>query len=38
MPGPTNFPTTGAFQTSSGGGGDAFIAKLNADGTVWLQR
>jgi hypothetical protein len=30
-----NFPTTtGAFQTNSGGGYDAFVAKLNASGTA----
>src|SRR5207302_1051020 len=29
-----NFPTTtGAFQTTSGGGGDAFVTKLNSTGT-----
>ena len=31
----TNFPTTvGAFQTTSGGGYDAFVTKLNPTGTV----
>ena len=31
----TNFPTTaGAFQTSYGGGGNAFVTKLNASGTA----
>jgi hypothetical protein len=31
----TNFPTTaGAFQTSYGGGYDAFVTKLNASGTA----
>src|SRR5437879_3148904 len=30
----TNFPTTpGAFQPTSGGGGDAFVTKLNSTGT-----
>lgn len=30
----TNFPiTTGAFQTSLGGGSDVYVAKLNPDGT-----
>jgi len=33
--GSTNFPTTpGAFQTSSGGGGDAFVTKLNPTGSA----
>jgi len=31
----TNFPTTlGAFQTASGGGGDAFVTKLNDTGAA----
>jgi hypothetical protein len=31
----TNFPTTaGAFQTATGGDGDAFISKINATGTA----
>src|SRR5207245_8440767 len=31
---PTDFPTTlGAFQTASGGGGDAFVTKLNLTGS-----
>jgi hypothetical protein len=33
----SNFPTTaGAFQTSSGGGNDAFVTKLNATGSALL--
>ena len=33
----TNFPTTaGAFQTSYGGGYDAFVTKLNATGTALI--
>jgi hypothetical protein len=33
----SNFPTTtGALQTSSGGGADAFVSKLNATGTALL--
>ena len=32
-----NFPTTtGAFQTTSGGSIDAFLAKLNANGTAFV--
>ena len=32
---PTDFPTTlGAFQTASGGGGDAFVTKLNLTGSA----
>jgi hypothetical protein len=32
---PTDFPTTlGAFQTASGGGGDAFVTKLDPTGTA----
>lgn len=32
-----NFPTTtGAFQTSPGGGNDGFVAELNPAGTQWL--
>jgi hypothetical protein len=30
----TNFPTLNAFQPASGGGTDAFVAKLNATGTL----
>ncbi len=31
----SNFPTTtGAFQTTNGGGGDAFVTKLNPSGTA----
>ena len=33
----TNFPTTvGAFQTTTGGGGDAFVAKLNPTGAALI--
>ena len=29
-----NFPTANAFQPASGGGSDAFVAKLNPAGTA----
>ena len=32
----SNFPTTGAYQTTSGGGQDAFVTKLNPLGTGLL--
>lgn len=34
--GSTDFPTAGAVQGSSGGNGDAFVAKLNPGGTALL--
>src|SRR5208337_4223211 len=32
----TNFPTSNALQGASGGGGDAFVAKISADGSALL--
>jgi beta-propeller repeat-containing protein len=32
--GSTNFPTANAFQSASGGGGDAFVTELNAAGSA----
>jgi hypothetical protein len=32
--GSTDFPTAGPLQAASAGGGDAFVAKLNAEGTA----
>lgn len=31
----TNFPTAAPFQGASGGGGDAFVTKVNAAGSAW---
>jgi Beta-propeller repeat. len=33
----TDFPSVGAFQSANGGGSDAFVTKLNAAGSDYLQ-